>query len=164
MSTSKLSMQVVVHPLEETLSQIHVSNRVNGLLEIDASWHLAISLAPEMLDSLQVPLVYYCNNCLTLTFINCSEEVLVSLVDKYFFNSWEEHLERLNVPVYEILIQTFLRENSWASLSQLLSVALKFKTPVGTTTVLDSSEYILREVHSRFMIESFVGNWIYLCT
>ena len=71
---------------------------------MDASWHLTISLTPEMLDSLHVPLVNYCDYCLALAFIDCSEEILISLVYKYFFYSWEEHLERLNVPVNEVLV------------------------------------------------------------
>ena len=74
------------------------------------SWKLTIPLAPEMFDTLHVPLVDDCNHCLALTLIYCSEEILVSLVDENLLDSWEEHIERLNVPVYEVLIQTLFGE------------------------------------------------------
>ena len=86
-------MKVVVHPLEEATSQIHVSNWVNRLLEYNASWDLAISMTPMMLNSFQVPLVNNCYYSLAFTLIDSLEKILISLVYKYLLDFREEHIE-----------------------------------------------------------------------
>ena len=63
---SNLSVKIIVHTLEETLSQIHIANWVDGLLEYDTARELTISVAPVVLDTLKMPLVNNNNNSLSL--------------------------------------------------------------------------------------------------
>ena len=101
-STGDLSVQSVVESLEETVSQVHVTNWVNALWEGDASWKLAVSVSPVVLDTLHVPLVHNNDDFLLWAFIDLSEEIVISLIDENLFEFWEEEIHGLNVPVDEI--------------------------------------------------------------
>ena len=52
-----LSVTRVVESLEQTDSEIHVTDWVDSFREVDASWHLSISVSPVVLDALHVHLV-----------------------------------------------------------------------------------------------------------
>lgn len=92
-------MKVIVHTLEETLSQVHIAYWVNGLLEHNTTRKLTVSVAPVMLDTFKMPLVHNDNDSLGLRLIDLLEEVFVSFVNKDFLKSWEEDGGALDVPV-----------------------------------------------------------------
>jgi len=56
-ATSDFSVQVVKHPLEQTIPQVHISNRVDVILKHNTPWQLAVSETPVVLNTLYVPLV-----------------------------------------------------------------------------------------------------------
>ena len=58
LSARYMATQVVVQALEETFAQVHVADGVNAFWELNRTWQLTISVAPVMLNALQVPLVY----------------------------------------------------------------------------------------------------------
>jgi len=66
-----------------------------------------------MLNSLHVPLVNDNNNFFMLWFIDDSEKIIISLVDKDFFVFWEENIHRLDIPVNQMRIKTFLWKLRW---------------------------------------------------
>lgn len=101
-------MQVVVETLEQTIAQVHVSNRINSLSELHTSWHLTVSVSPLMLNTLHVPLVYNDDNLLLRAFINGLEKILVTLIHENLLESWEEDVQVLNVPVDKIWVGTLL--------------------------------------------------------
>ena len=49
-TASNFSMEIVIETLEETLSQVHVANRVNFIFEDNAARELAIPEAPVMFN------------------------------------------------------------------------------------------------------------------
>lgn len=57
-------MEVVIKSLEKTVSEIHITNWVDALWEVDASWKLTVSGSPVVLDAFHVPLVDNYNNFL----------------------------------------------------------------------------------------------------
>lgn len=61
-----LSMQIVIEALEESITQVHVSDWVDALWEINASWELTVSMSPIVLNSLHMPLVHNYDNFLVL--------------------------------------------------------------------------------------------------
>ena len=110
---SNFSMKSIVKSLEQTILQIHISDWIYTIWEWNTSWYLTISLSPVMLNSLHVPLVNDNNNFFMLWFINDSEKIIISLVDKDFFVFWEENIHRLDIPVNQMRIKTFLWKLRW---------------------------------------------------
>jgi hypothetical protein len=82
LSTCNLSMQSIIHSLEETFSQVEVTNRIYRAFKMHTSRNLAISMAPMMLNSFHVPLVDNNDNLFMRTSVNLFEQTLVSFVDK----------------------------------------------------------------------------------
>ncbi len=50
--TGDVTTQVIVQPLEKTFAQIHVSNRIDALRELNRARDLSISIAPVVLNAL----------------------------------------------------------------------------------------------------------------
>ena len=96
--------------LEQTISQIHITNWVNTLWEVNTSWHLAESMRPLMLDTLHVPLVDDYHYFLLRTLVNSLEQILITLVDEDLFESWEVNVQILDVPVDHVWVHAFLGE------------------------------------------------------
>jgi hypothetical protein len=71
--------------LEKTVSEIHVANWVDALWEMHASWELAVSGGPVVLDSFHVPLVDDDDDFLLWSGIDLFEKVLISFVNEYSF-------------------------------------------------------------------------------
>jgi hypothetical protein len=92
----------VVESLEQTVLKIHISNGIDSFLEVDASWHLAVSGSPFVLDTFHVPLVYKDHYFLLWALIDLSKEVLVSFVNEDAFELWEKDICVLDEPVYRI--------------------------------------------------------------
>lgn len=92
-------MKSIIETLEETITEIHVTNWVNTLWELYTSWHLTIPVSPLMLYSFHMPLVHNNNDFLFLAFVNCFEKILVSLVNENTFVSWEENVHVLDIPI-----------------------------------------------------------------
>ena len=89
-SSSDFPVQSIVHPLEKTIFQIHISDLVDAFWESDASGHLPVSVSPVVLDALHVPLVYNYNDLFFGAFVDFSEQVVIFGVDKNSFEFWEE--------------------------------------------------------------------------
>ena len=100
-------MQVVVETLEQTIAQVHVSNRINSLRELHTSRHLTVSVSPLMLNTLHMPLVYNDDNLLLRAFVNGLEKILITLIHENLLESWEEDVQVLNVPVHKVCVGTF---------------------------------------------------------
>lgn len=103
-------MKSVVQPLEQTVLKVHVSDGVNALGEVHASWQLTVSGGPLVLDALHVPLVDHGHNALLRAAVDVLEEILVSLVDEDALVLWEVDVESLDVPVNQVGVQTLLGE------------------------------------------------------
>ena len=97
-------MERVVKSLEQTLAQVHITDGVDGLCEDHRAGNLTIAVAPVMLDTLKMPLVYKHHNFLCRALINLSEEILITLVHEDFLESGKEDLSGLGVPVDQMLI------------------------------------------------------------
>ena len=95
-----LSAQVVVKALEQTLTEVHVTDRVDTLGEVNATGNLAVPVSPVMLNALHVPLVDNDDHFLATGPVNLSKEVRVALIDHDLFDSGEEGVCRLNEPVH----------------------------------------------------------------
>jgi hypothetical protein len=154
-----LSANVVKEALEETLSQVHITDGVNGLSKSDWARKLTIAVAPVMLDALKMPLVHKDNDLLALALINLLEEVLVSLVDEDLLDLGEEDLRRGNVPVDKVLIKALLSECLGANLSDLLLVWVVLVSVEGLS-VLNASPEVLRHVHASLVVEALGGHTV----
>lgn len=115
-------MDVVVKSLEETFSEVHVTNGVDGILEDYRSGSLPVSVAPVVLNAFQVPLVDNSHDLLAFAVVDVGEQVFVSLVNEDFLKAREENIQALNVPVSKMLVEAFLSESFGSSLCDLLSV------------------------------------------
>ena len=87
----KFSVESVVQSLEETVSQVHISDHVDAVWEGNRSRKLSVSVSPVVLDTLHVPLVDQDNNFLFRAPINLSEKVIVSLINENTLEFWEEN-------------------------------------------------------------------------
>lgn len=103
---SNLSVEGVVKPPEETFAQVHVTDRVDALREVDAARHLTVVMSPVVLDALHVPLVDDHDDFLLRALVNGLEEVLITLVDRNAFDGREEDIHRLNEPVDHVRVDT----------------------------------------------------------
>lgn len=101
-------MESIVKTLEQTITQVHITNGINSLWEVHTSWHLTISVSPLVLNSLHVPLVDDDHNFLLGALVNCLEKILISLVNEDLFESWEVNVHVLNIPVQYVRICTLL--------------------------------------------------------
>jgi len=101
-------MQVIVEALEETLAEVHVTNWIDAVREVNATGYLAVPVCPVMLDALHVPLVYNDDDLITLGLIDLLEESLVLLIDQNFLDLGEENIGGLNIPVHLASIEAFL--------------------------------------------------------
>jgi len=103
-------VKIVVHTLPETSTQVHITNRVNSVLELNASGKLTISVAPVVLNTFQMPLVNENDNLLTGGFVNLFEEVLIFHINKNSLQLREEHISALSIPVDKMLITALFTE------------------------------------------------------
>ncbi len=158
-----LSTEVVVQALEQTLSQVHVADGVDGLGNGDRPGVLAEVVAPMMLDALEMPLVDQHHYLLALGLIDLLEEILVSLVHKDLLQLREEDVGALNVPVNEVLIQALLGEALDSGLRNLLSVAHSLLNPRGHV-VLEAAPDIVPHVNAGLMVQSLLSDHVHLLT
>ena len=93
------SMKRIVQFIEQTFSEVHVSNRVDGFCDEDRAGNLAVPVSPVVLNSLHVPLVDKYDDLVALSVINRSKQILIFIVDKDFLQAREEDLCVLDVPV-----------------------------------------------------------------
>jgi hypothetical protein len=161
LSTLDLSMEVVIHPLEQTFPQVHVTYGVDALREDYTSGHLAIPVAPVMLNAFHVPLVHKHNDLLIGRLIYLLEDVFISLINEYLLDLGEEDVCGLDVPVDQVLVQALLSECLGTRHSQLLSVALQLVNP-GGKIVLPSLHYVLGNVEPGLMIKSLPTGSVHL--
>ena len=66
LAAADLTTVDVPQTLEETLTQIHVTNWINAFWEFYTAWELTIPVAPVVLNALHVPLVDDYNDFLAL--------------------------------------------------------------------------------------------------
>lgn len=86
------SADVVVQTLEETLSQVHVTDGIDAVRELHRAGKLSVAVAPVVLDALQMPLIDKHDDLLAFTLVDLLEEVLVSLVNEDLLDLGEEDL------------------------------------------------------------------------
>ena len=115
------------------------------------SWNLSIGMSPFMLNSLHMPLVYDDYNFLSITFIYLFEKVLVSLVDENALELWEKYICVLNEPVHLIRVKTLFSKLGWLRVVHSRSSFPSLHIPEAMTSILESLENILRQIHSRFV-------------
>lgn len=126
-----LSVQVVVESLEQTFTQVHVTNRVDALGELNRARHLTISVAPVMLDTFQVPLVHKDDNffawfALGVYFL---EQLLVAFINNDLLEFGEEYVKGLNIPVDLVLVEALLSEGDGANETDLCAIGLQLIGP-----------------------------------
>lgn len=95
-------MSIVVKSLEETFPQVHITNGVDSISKVLASWDLTVSMCPVMFNTFHVPLIHNDNHFFTLTLIYILEQIFITFVHKYLLHSWEEYVCTLDVPVNEV--------------------------------------------------------------
>lgn len=107
-----LSVQIIVEAGEETFAQVHISNRINTLWEVNTSWHLTVSVSPLVLNTLHMPLIDNDDNLLLWALVNGLEQVLVTLIHEDLLEPWEEDVRALNKPVDHVWVAALLSELS----------------------------------------------------
>ena len=108
-----LSVQGVVQPLEQTVSEVKVSDWVDAVWEVDAPGVLAVSVGPVVLDAFHVELVHDYNDPLFWALVDGLEEILVSLVDEYALELGEVNIGVLDEPIDHVWVQALLSELGW---------------------------------------------------
>jgi len=73
-SGGDLPVQRVVEHLEEALSQVHVSDGVDGFHELHGSGDLSVVVRPVVLEVLHVPLVDDHDHAFGLVLLHCAED------------------------------------------------------------------------------------------
>jgi hypothetical protein len=94
-----LSLERVVHHVEQTFSQVHVADRVDFFSDELASRQLAELVSPQVLDAFHVPLVDDGDDF--SAFVVLDDFLVksdVSFVDEKSFEAWDEDLESFYVP------------------------------------------------------------------
>lgn len=109
-SRGNFSVKRIVEALEETVTEVHVANRINTLRELYTAWELAVQVSPLVLNALHMPLVDHNNNSLLRTLINGLKEVLVTLIHKDLLQAREVNINVLDIPVDKVRIYALLRE------------------------------------------------------
>jgi len=148
-----LSVQRIVQALEETLSQVHITDGINGLGEVDATRKLSIAVAPVVLNTFEMPLIYDHNDFFSFALIDLLEKILITLINKDLLQSGEEDVCTLSVPVDEMLIKAFLGESLRICLSDLLTVGTELLS-VETLSVLEALEEVMGYIHTGLMIKT----------
>lgn len=154
-------MHKVEQPLEETLSQVHVSNGVDALLEVHASWELAVVRAPVVLNAFEMPLVDKHHYSLAVNVVDLGKEVLISFVHEYLLYLREEDVSALDIPVNEVLVKAGLREGLRTGHSNLLSVA-KELLGVWGLSVHHAFQEVVGHVHSCLVIKAISCDCVHL--
>lgn len=119
------SLQVVVQSRKETLTEIHITDRVDALSKLNAARNLTVAGGPVVLNSFHVPLVDNEDNLVTLFVVHNSvdvaEKFFVLLVNHHFLCFWEEDVTCLNEPVHLVGVEALLTEGSRADHSKFLT-------------------------------------------
>jgi len=144
------SVQSIVKPLEETVPEVHVADRVD-VFEVNTSWKLTVWVCPFMFNAFHMPLVYNYHNSFTFTFINLFEKVLISLINENALEFWEENICILDKPINLVWIQTLLRKLRWLRIMHSTSNLPSFKIPKLVSCIWESFPKVLWKVHSGFM-------------
>lgn len=148
------SVKRVVESLEETVSKIHISNNINTIGEVDASWHLSVSVSPVVLNSLHMPLVDDHNDFLMGTFVDGLEEIFISLINENLFEFWEEKIKGLNIPVHKVRIKASLGVLRWLRVMKSRNGLSSFAMPEIVSKHHKSLEEINWGVQLGFVVES----------
>jgi hypothetical protein len=115
-------VKVIVEALEETLAEVHVSDGIDRLGEVDRTRQLSVVMAPVVLDTFKMPLINQDNDLVALSTVYLLVEILIPLVNKDLLQSREEDLRALNVPVDEVLVEALFGEGLGACVGDLLAV------------------------------------------
>jgi len=159
--TGNLSVDVVEQTLEKTFTQVHVTDGVNWLSEVYTAGQLAVTVAPMVLDALQMPLVYDDNDTSAFALVDLLEQVFIAFVNENLLQPWEEYIRALNVPVDQMLIETLLRECLRASLCNLMSVRYHLIRPLRHVVHVPSPQ-VVRHKHACLVHQSLVSYSIHL--
>jgi len=148
-----LAVQCVVQALEKTVTEVHVTNGVDALRELDASGQLAVAVAPEVLNALEMPLVDENYDFFALGLVDGSKEFLISFVHKDFLELGEENVSASDVPVDHMLVKAVLSEGRRANQAKLLSVAYGLLTIVGAY-ILVAFYQVFGDVEASFVVQT----------
>jgi len=154
-TSSHVSVQIVVETVEETILEVHVSDGVN-VGEFNRARNLTVASSPVVLDAFHVHLVHNYHDSVALSLFDLREEVLVSLVNKNFFEFRAENIGALDEPVHEVRVNTFLSEGRGSNKSKFVSVVKEFVSPLRVLVSVALHD-VVREVHAGFVIKSLPG-------
>ena len=150
-------MKSVVKSLEETVSKIHISDRVDTLWESDGSWKLAVPSSPVVLNSLHMPLVDDNDYLLFRAFVDCCEQVIIPLVNKDLLETWEEDGHGLDEPVHKVRISALLSKLTSLSVRKTRSNLKSFLVPEVHAGIGHSLVEVVRSVHTGLVVQSLPG-------
>jgi hypothetical protein len=71
----------VPQTLVQTITQVHVANRVDALGELNGARQLAVPVAPVVLDALQMPLINNYDDFVASGLVNLIKQLLVLVVN-----------------------------------------------------------------------------------
>ena len=151
-----LALEVLVQPLEETLAEVHIADGVDALGELDGAGQLSVAVAPVVLDTFQVPLVYEHHDFVAGGLVYFGEQLFVLLVHEDFLELGEESRSRLREPVYHVLVQALLCKGSGASQAHLLPGATQLIAPE-SAVVLVPTQQVVGQVHPRLVVQALPG-------
>ena len=157
-----LSVQVVVKPVEQTLAQVHVADRVDALSELHTAGHLAVAVGPVVLNAFHVPLVHNHHHFLALGLVNLSKQVLVALVDHDLFDFGEEGVCRLDEPVHVCSVQTLLSEGLRAYQRQLVLVGVSLLCPARLKE-LEAAHHVVSHIEASLVQQALPSHLVHLC-
>lgn len=157
-------MESVVESLEETVLEVHITDWVNAIWEVDTSWELTVSVGPVVLDTLHVELVANDHDLLGRRSVDLSEKVFVTLINKDLLQSWEEESGRLDIPVDQVLVETSLSELVWLGVVHSAGDFRSLASPESVALIGESLPQVLRKVHSSLVVEPAPGLLIELWT
>lgn len=127
---------------------------------MDASRILAVSGSPFVFNTLHVPLVDDNDDSFLIALVNLLEELLVSLINENALKLREVDIQRLNVPVHQVWVQTFLCKLTGLTVVQTHCCLVQFVLPRMMTPIHNSLINVVRNIHSCLVEQSSPGGLI----
>ncbi len=144
-------MAYVVQTLEQTFSQVHVSDWVDSFRELYRSRQLAVAVTPMVFDAFEVPLVNKHHNLFALAVVDLFKQLFVFLINENAFELREKGGSCLSEPVDHVLVHALLGESCMPYKVLLLNHVVALADPLCLLPE-ESSCNIIEKVESRFVL------------
>lgn len=154
-----LSAQIIVQPIEQTFSKIHVSNGVDLFGDLNGARHLSVAVGPVVLNALHVPLVHHYDNLVALRTVNRPKQVIVLVVNQDLLQLREEDFSVLNVPVGRAGIHALLSVGTCSNYGQLGPTTLHFGGPARIKVLAPLVE-VVDKVEARLVEQTLPGRLV----